>query len=323
MLLLSLTVNGAKPVTMTTSRWTSTDLPDLSGRVVVVTGASGGLGLQTARVLAGAGARVVLAVRSLDKGQRVAAEISGDTQVRPLDLAELASVRTFADGWEGPIDVLINNAGIMAVPEGRTADGFELQIGTNHLGPFLLTNLLLPSITDRVVTVTSQLHRRAQLDPDDLNWECRKYDKMRAYSDSKLANLLFTFELQRQLSAAGSRLRAVAAHPGVARTNLAKAAGGSSATFDRYFGWLFNDVERGALSIEYAATQDVPGGSYVGPDGLAHLRGYPEIHEPSSAARDPQTARRLWELSARLTGVEPTIHLTPEPAIDARTEAMR
>ena len=322
-LLLWPTVGGASLSVMTTSRWNSDDVPDLSGRVVVVTGASGGLGRQAAGVLAGAGAHVVLAVRNLDKGRRVAAEISGETDVRRLDVSDLGSVRAFADGWKGPIDILINNAGIMAVPEGRTADGFELQIATNHLGPFLLTNLLLPSITDRVVTVTSQLHARSQLDLDDLNWKSRKYDKMRAYFDSKLANLLFTVELQRRLSDAGSQMRAVAAHPGVARTNLAKTAGGSSAAFDRYLGWLFNDVERGALSIEYAATQDVPGGSYVGPDGFAHLRGYPEIHEPSTTARDPQVARRLWQLSAHLTGIEPAIRVAPERALEAGTAAIR
>src|SRR6516225_1886337 len=173
-----------------TSRWTPTDLPDLSGRTIVVTGASSGLGLETARTLAGAGAHVVLAVRDPVKGDRVAASIEGSTEIRELDVADLASVHAFAEAWRGSLDVLINNAGIMAVPEGRTVDGFELQIGTNHLGPFLLTNLLLPSITDRVVTVSSQAHYRARLDLDDLNWNGRRYKALRAYSDSKLANLL-------------------------------------------------------------------------------------------------------------------------------------
>jgi NAD(P)-dependent dehydrogenase (short-subunit alcohol dehydrogenase family) len=294
---------------MAASRWTSTDLPDLSGRTIVVTGASSGLGLETTRALAGAGAHVVLAVRDPGKGQRVAAGINGRTEIRPLDLADLASVRAFAGGWRGPLDVLINNAGIMAVPEGTTADGFELQIGTNHLGPFLLTNLLLPSISDRVVTVSSQAHRFGHLDLDDLNWRRRRYRPLRAYSDSKLANLLFTLELQRRLTEAGSSIRAIAAHPGIARTNLFSHAGASGAVFGRYLGWLFHDAAHGALSIEYAATQDVPGGSYVGPDGFGHLRGYPEIHAVGKAARDAGKARRLWALSADLTNTPEPIHI--------------
>ena len=301
---------------MAASRWTSTDLPDLSGRTIVVTGASSGLGLETTRALAGAGAHVVLAVRDPGKGRRVAAGINGRTEIRALDLADLASVHAFADGWRGALDVLINNAGIMAVPEGTTADGFELQIGTNHLGPFLLTNLLLPSITDRVVTVSSQAHYRARLDLDDLNWRSRRYKALRAYSDSKLANLLFTFELQARLAQAGSAVRAIAAHPGVARTNLFTRARAPWPALGRYLGWLFNDAERGAWPIEYAATHDVPGGSYVGPDGLGHIRGRPEIHRSAKAARDSETARRLWELSARLTGIPETIRVGP----NARSE---
>ena len=303
---------------MTTSRWTSTDLPDLSERTVVVTGASSGLGLETSRALARAGAHVVLAVRDPEKGQGVAASIDGSTEVRALDLADLAAVQAFADGWRGSLDVLINNAGIMAAPEGRTVDGFELQIGTNHLGPFLLTNLLLPSITDRVVTVSSQAHYRAKLDLNDLNWHRRPYHALQAYSDSKLANLLFTLELQAQLTEARSAIRAIAAHPGVARTNLFTRAGGSYAVLARYLGWLFNGAERGALPIEYAATQDVPGGSYIGPDGLGHLRGYPAIQKPAKAARDSETARTLWQLSARLTGVPETIRVEPASGIESK-----
>jgi NAD(P)-dependent dehydrogenase (short-subunit alcohol dehydrogenase family) len=301
-----------------TLRWTSTDLPDLSKRTIVVTGASSGLGLETTRKLAEAGAHVVLAVREPAKAEPAAASIDGTTEIRQLDVADLTSVHAFADDWRGPLDVLINNAGIMAVPEGRTVDGFELQIGTNHLGPFLLTNLLLPSITDRVVTVSSQAHYRARLDLDDLNWHRRRYNALRAYCDSKLANLLFTLELQAQLTETRSTIRAVAAHPGIAKTNLLKSAGGSYAVIDRYLGWLFNDAEHGALPIEYAATQDVPEGSYVGPDGLGHLRGHPKVHQPAKTARDSEMARRLWALSARLTGTQATIQT--RAALDNGTE---
>ena len=186
----------------------------MAGTVVVVTGASSGIGAASARALAGAGAKVVLAVRDTAKGERIAATMTGDTEVRLLDLEDLASVRAFAAAWTGPIDILINNAGIMLVPEARTADGFERQIGTNHLGHFVLTNLLLPHITGRIVTVASNAHARGQLDLDDLNWRTRPYDTSQAYSDSKLANLLFTFELQRRLGAGGSSVRAMAVHPG-------------------------------------------------------------------------------------------------------------
>ena len=283
------------------TRWTAADLPDQSGRTIIVTGATSGLGLVTARELARVGARVVLAVRDPAKGERAAATMAGHTEVRELDLADLASVRNFATGWAGPLDVLINNAGIMRVPEGRTRDGFELQIGTNHLGPFALTNLLLPHITGRVVTVSSQLHRRGRLDLDDLNWRSRRYKSLQAYCDSKLANLLFILELQRQLTAAGSGVLAVAAHPGIATTNLTSHLSGIGAKLGKGVKHLFNDAEHGALPTLYAATQDVPGACYAGPDGPAHLRGYPEIGTPSKRARDPDLARQLWNLSARLT----------------------
>ena len=287
-------------------QWTAADLPGQSGRTIIVTGATSGLGLVTARELARVGARVVLAVRDPGKGERVAAAMPGHTEVRRLDLADLASVRAFAAGWAEPLDVLINNAGIMRVPQGRTRDGFELQIGTNHLGPFALTNLLLPHITSRVVTVSSQLHRRGRLDLDDLNWEHRPYHSLQAYCDSKLANLLFTLELQRRLTAAGSSVLAVAAHPGIATTNLTSHLHGIGSTLGRAVKHLFNDAEHGALPTLYAATQDVPGAGYIGPDGPGHLRGYPAIGTPSKRARDPELARRLWDVSARLT--EPVHH---------------
>jgi NAD(P)-dependent dehydrogenase (short-subunit alcohol dehydrogenase family) len=189
----------------------------------------------------------------------------------------------------------------MAPPEERSSDGFELQMATNHLGPFLLTRLLLPQITDRVVSVTSGLHHRARLDVTDLAGTAHRYNAMRAYANSKLAGILVTLQLQRRLTEAGSPVRAIVAHPGIARTNLAKAAGGSSDLFDRLLGRLFNDAATGALSIEYAATMDVPGGSYIGPNGLGHLRGYPTIHKPSRQARDPELAGEVWDLSIQLT----------------------
>jgi NAD(P)-dependent dehydrogenase (short-subunit alcohol dehydrogenase family) len=291
------------------AHWTAADLPDQSGRTVIVTGATSGLGLVTARELARVGARVVLAVRDPAKGERVAAVMPGHTEVRRLDLADLASVRAFAAEWAEPLDVLINNAGIMRVPQGRTRDGFELQIGTNHLGPFALTNLLLPHITSRVVTVSSQLHRRGRLDLDDLNWQHRRYNSLQAYCDSKLANLLFTLELQRRLTAAGRSVRAVAAHPGIATTNLTSHIHTVGGGLGRAFKHLFNDAEHGALPTLYAATQDVPGGCYIGPDGPAHLRGYPAIGTPSKRAQDADLAQRLWDLSARLT--QPALPPTP------------
>ena len=282
-----------------------TALLDLTGRVVVVTGASSGIGEATARALAVAGAKVVLAVRDTAKGERIAATIAGDTEVRPLDLEDLASIRAFAAAWTGPIDILINNAGIMLVQEGRTADGFERQVGTNHLGHFVLTNLLLPHITGRIVTVASNAHARGQIDLDDLNWHTRPYDTSQAYSDSKLANLLFTFELQRRLSSGGSSVRAMAVHPGMVRTGLFDHATGPQAALINFIGrFLLVDPEQGAQTTLFAATADVPGGSFVAPGGIGHLRGAPEIASAARVAYDPALGRDLWALSARLTAAE-------------------
>jgi NAD(P)-dependent dehydrogenase (short-subunit alcohol dehydrogenase family) len=288
------------------NRWTAADIPSQAGRTVVVTGANSGLGLVTARELARAGAHVVLAVRDESRGERAAASIDGDITVTRLDLADLESVRAFAAGWTGDLDVLINNAGIMMVPAGLTVDGFELQFGTNHLGHFALTNLLLPHVTDRVVTVSSNLHRSGVIELDDLNWQRRPYSANGAYAQSKLANLLFTLELQRRLGASGSRVRALAAHPGWAATNLQGRSGsrltdGGMKLGNRLFA---QSDERGALPTLAAATRDLPGGSYVGPDGFQEMRGYPTLVGRTSAAADPDLARRLWEESARLTGVD-------------------
>ncbi|MEA2404661.1 MAG: hypothetical protein QOE08_1308 [Thermoleophilaceae bacterium] len=290
---------------MSDSSWTAADLPSLEGRTFVITGANSGIGLEAAKALAEHGARVVLAVRDVAKGEGAARAISGNTEVRRLDLADLTSVREFAQAWQGDIDVLVNNAGVMAVPEGRTKDGFELQIGTNHLGHFALTNLLLPRITDRVVIVSSPAHRIGGMDVDDLNWQRRKFRRWKAYGQSKLANLLFMLELQNRLDAAGSDVRALAAHPGYAATNLQAHTGsrlqnGAMAIGNKLFA---QSQEMGALPTLYAATQDLPGGTYIGPGGFQEQRGYPTVVGRSGDALDEETARRLWARSEELTGV--------------------
>jgi NAD(P)-dependent dehydrogenase (short-subunit alcohol dehydrogenase family) len=289
---------------MSSHKWTAADLPDLGGRTVVVTGANSGIGLVAARELARKGARVVLAVRDIAKGEGAAASIPGSTEVRRLDLADLASVREFAAAWEGDLDVLVNNAGVMAVPERRTADGFELQFGTNHLGHFALTNLLLPQIRDRVVTVASTAHRAGKIDLDDLNWERRRYQRWPAYGQSKLANLLFTLELQRRLNLAGSDVRALAAHPGYAATNLQSRSESAINQLVMAVGnrLIAQSDEMGALPTLYAATQDLPGASYVGPDGFQEQRGHPTLVGRSARASDGETARGLWDRSEELTG---------------------
>ncbi|MEU4246498.1 SDR family NAD(P)-dependent oxidoreductase [Amycolatopsis sp. NPDC026612] len=260
----------------------------------LVTGAGGGLGAITARELAARGDRVVLAVRD---PARVTPP-PGDTEVRRLDLADLASVREFAAGWSGDLDVLINNAGVMAVPYAKTADGFETHMAVNHFGPFLLTNLLLPHLTGRIVTVASGLSRLGKIQLDDLNWAHRRYSPVRAYGQSKLANLLFTQELQRRLTEAGRDVRAVAAHPGVARTGLDRHFGRVSAALVKtlYPVIAQKKAEYGALPILFAATEDVPGGAYVGPGDRSGGRPRLERQRP-----DHELARELWEVSARLT----------------------
>jgi NAD(P)-dependent dehydrogenase (short-subunit alcohol dehydrogenase family) len=278
------------------------NLPDQTGRTAVVTGANSGLGLATARALAAAGAHVVLAVRDVAKGE--AADVPGEVEVRRLDLADLESVRGFAENWTGELDLLVNNAGIMAVPAGITVDGFELQCGTNHLGHFALTNLLLPSITDRVVTLSSLMHRVGGIAMQDLNWQQRPYDAERAYGQSKLANLLFTLELQRRLTAAGSPVRALAAHPGWAATNLQSHSGNRVKHAALAVGnvLLGGSAERGAVPTLHAATADLPGGSYVGP--RYGLVGPPDRVSRSKGAKDLDLARRLWDASAQLTGID-------------------
>jgi NAD(P)-dependent dehydrogenase (short-subunit alcohol dehydrogenase family) len=282
------------------SAWTAADLPSFAGRTVIVTGANSGLGLITARELARVGAKTILAVRNMAKGDEAAAGMTGDVQVRKLDLQDLSSVHEFAAGVDG-VDVLINNAGVMAVPYVLTVDGFESQIGTNHLGHFALTNLLLPRITDRVVTVSSMFHWIGRINLKDLNWKARPYRPWLAYGQSKLANLLFTSELHRRLAEAGSSVRALAAHPGYSHTNLQGQSGHrlgdtAMAIGGRYFA---TDADFGARQTLYAAAQELPGDSFIGPRFGYLGRTQPVGRSP--LARDAKKAAALWELSEQLT----------------------
>jgi NAD(P)-dependent dehydrogenase (short-subunit alcohol dehydrogenase family) len=299
------------------NKWTAADISDQHGRVAVVTGANSGIGFFAARELPRAGARVVVAVRNAEKGAEAAraiqAEVPGaEVEVGSLDLASLESIRGFAGWFEREherLDLLINNAGVMAPPRRVTADGFELQFGTNHLGHFALTGLLLGRMEGRegarVVTVSSGAHRMGRVNFDDLQGE-RRYGRWSAYGQSKLANLLFAFELDRRLRAAGSTVRSVAAHPGYAATNLQSAAAPQP---DRFLMAITNRVlaqsaKMGALPLLYAAAYPaLEGGTYVGPGGFFEQRGHPEQVEASKAAHDQEAARRLWEVSERLTGV--------------------
>ncbi|HET7072752.1 MAG TPA: oxidoreductase [Mycobacterium sp.] len=283
--------------------WTAADLPSFAGRTAIITGANSGLGAVTARELARNGARVILAVRNTAKGEAAAQQMTGTIEVHRLDLQDLSSVRQFADGVDG-VDILVNNAGIMAAPYALTVDGFESQIGTNHLGHFALTNLLLPKLTDRVVTVSSMAHWPGRIDFDDLNWRSRRYSPWAAYGQSKLANLLFTSELQRRLDSVGSPLRALAAHPGYSHTNLQGASGRrvSDALISAATRVVATDADFGARQTLYAASQDLPGDTFVGP-----RFGYIGPTQPvgrSRRARDAAAATSLWELSEQLTGTK-------------------
>lgn len=280
--------------------------PDLTGRTVLITGANSGLGRVTARVLAGRGAHVIMAVRNRAKGEAAAETMTGSTEVRDLDLADLSSVRDFAADFTDPVDLLINNAGIMIPPLYRTVDGFESQFGTNHLGHFALTNLLLPQVRERIVTVASIAHRFGTIEFDDLQWTGRSYRPMAAYGQSKLANLLFVSELQRRLSERSSSVIATAAHPGLAATNLFNSSDDNSldARVSRAFTRVVAQSEQGgARPILCAAVADLPGGSYIGPTGPFEIRGKPGFASRSSKSTDTEVARRLWAVSEDLTGV--------------------
>ncbi|HEY5431549.1 MAG TPA: oxidoreductase [Solirubrobacteraceae bacterium] len=299
--------------------WTAADIADQAGRQMIVTGANSGLGLATARELARAGAGVILACRDLTKGEqaltqvRAAASDAASVRLEQLDLADLASVRDFAArvaGDPGHLDVLINNAGVMAPPRRETVDGFESQFGTNHLGHFALTGRLLALLSaapaPRVVTLSSAAHRMGSIKFDDLQRR-RGYNNWLAYGQSKLANLMFCFELQRRAIAADSRLLSLAAHPGYAATNLQFA--GPAHFWERWPMAAANKLyaqsaDMGALPALYAATvPDLPGAAFIGPDGLMEGRGHPRMVGAAGRAYDEDGARRLWEQSEQLTGV--------------------
>jgi NAD(P)-dependent dehydrogenase (short-subunit alcohol dehydrogenase family) len=295
--------------------WTTADIPDQTGRTAIITGANTGLGYETAVALAGQGARVVLAVRNLDKGKQAATRIAeahpgATVELQELDLTSLASIRAAAEQLRADhdrIDLLINNAGVMWTPKSTTADGFELQFGTNHLGHFALTGLLLdrllPAPGSRVVTVSSIGHRlRAAIHFDDLQWE-HSYNRVGAYGQSKLANLLFTYELQRRLAPRGTTA-AVAAHPGGSRTELTRNVPRLVAAVNAVLEPLYQGADRGALPTLRAATDPgVHGGQYYGPGGIGELRGYPKVVPSSDQSHDVKLQRRLWEVSEDLTGV--------------------
>lgn len=301
--------------------WTAGSVPDQTGRAIVITGATSGLGLASAKVLAGAGARLLLAVRNPDKATRardeVAAVATGPTpEVVPLDLADLDSVRAAAADIRGRVDaldVLMNNAGVMAVPRMRTAQGCEMQMGTNHFGHFALTGLLLPTLlaaeAPRVVTTSSGFHRAGRMRWDDLHWR-RRYSKWLAYGQSKLANLLFAYELDRRASAADAPLTSVAAHPGYAATHLQAVGpeiGGrplAGKLWEAANATVAQSADDGALPQLYAATMpDVQGGEFFGPDRLFELRGHPQRVSSARRARRELDGRRLWEASEQVTDV--------------------
>jgi NAD(P)-dependent dehydrogenase (short-subunit alcohol dehydrogenase family) len=303
------------------TKWTTADIPPQTGRTAVVTGANSGLGLVTARELARAGAHVVMGCRDTSRGEqardRLLRDVPGaDVEVRALDLASLRSVREFAGAVRAAtpaLDVLVNNAGVMAIPRQTTEDGFEQQLGTNHLGHFALTGLLLPALlsrpASRVVTVSSTMHKPGRIAFDDLMGE-RSYRKWTAYSQSKLANLLFAYELQRRLTAAGAGTISVAAHPGYAATNLQQV--GPRMEGSRIGALLMSagnrlfaqSEEMGALPQLYAATApEVRGGEFYGPDGLGERAGHPKRVDSTKASKDPDAAARLWSVSEELTGV--------------------
>ena len=301
-------------------RWTEKNMPDLAGKLALVTGANSGLGLETARALAARGAQVLLACRGAEKAQRAIEQIrvtvpTARLEFLPLDLSDLGSIRRCAAQFKNShdrLDLLCNNAGVMALPYSQTVDGFEMLFGTNHLGHFALTGLLLESLlrapAARIVTVSSIAHRVGRIHLDDPHWQQRRYSKRGAYGQAKLANLMFALELDRRLRKAGARAISVAAHPGYSATNIAFGAEGARRSlFGRLVvlgnSLLAQPAQLGALPTLYAATAPVQGGDYIGPDGPLEFRGHPVRVQPRPSARDEALAAQLWKLSEAQTAV--------------------
>ena len=302
-----------------TKKWTTQNMPDLTGKVMIVTGANNGIGFESAKEFARKGAEVILACRSMEKSEGAASAIHAempDAKLKPmvLDLSSLQSVRTFAVEFNAAyarLDVLLNNAGIMMVPYGKTEDGFERQLGVNHLGHFALTGLLFDGLhktpKSRVVNVSSNAHRFGELDFDDLMFDNEDaYTPMKAYGNSKLSNMLFTYEMQRRLEERNADVIAVAAHPGISTTNLANhlAPAFLMKIVMPLFGWMMQSAAMGALpSIRAAVDPNVVGGQYFGPNGKNERKGYPIVVPSNEASHNEADARRLWQISEELTGV--------------------
>lgn len=294
------------------TKWTTQNIPDQNGKTVIITGSTSGLGKEATRVLAGKGAKVIMAVRNTEKGDHVAKEIKNQFQaaelvVMNLDLASMKSVKSFADKFASQykrLDILINNAGVMMSPFSRTEDGFEIQMGTNHLGHFALTGHLMPLLRktkgSRIVATSSMAHRMGKIDFSDFNWEKRKYNTNRAYGDSKLANLYFTYELTKKLSSDPDAPMVTVAHPGVTSTELAR-----HKPFFSFLNIFFaQSAEKGTLPTLRAATDpEAKPGDYFGPDGFMEMRGYPVKVESNELSKNAGNARKLWELSEQLTAV--------------------
>jgi NAD(P)-dependent dehydrogenase (short-subunit alcohol dehydrogenase family) len=298
---------------MNRKKWSVENIPDQKGKTIIITGSTSGLGKEASRVLAKKNATIIMAVRNTQKAEIVANEIRKEypiakIEIRNLDLGSLDSISSFAKGMLEDyrnLDLLINNAGIMMCPYSKTKNGFEIQMGTNHLGPFALTGLLMPLLIRnnhaRIVSTSSVAHNQGDIDFTDINWEKRKYNTSKAYSDSKLANLYFSYELKRRLEHVENPPLVVSAHPGGTKTDLARHSG----IFNVFMNLLFLPVEKGVLSTLRAATDaNATSGDYYGPGGFMQVRGFPELVQSSKMSHNLKNAEHLWDISEVLTGIK-------------------